>query len=906
MLIGRTEEQQVLTRLVAGARLGTSGVAVLRGEPGIGKSTLLAYAVELAENMNVLRAVGSAAEQAVAFAGLHQLLRPIIDRIPDLPMPQAEALSVALAIRSGPRSDRFAVGAGALTLVTRYAEDRPILIVVDDLHRLDRPSADAIAFVARRLVADRIGVVLATRPEDESPAAGLPVIELGGLDMAATGRLLAAAGVPLSDEVAARVRADSGGNPLALLEIGRDEDLLDRMSRQLPLAIPQRLQEAFGHRLDRLDDASRSALLLTAVADGDLAVVHRAASGLGVDASMLASAELHGLVTIVSGRATFRHPLVAGCVYARATSEARRRMHRAVADALPRADTDRRAWHRAEATLGVDDAVADDLVEAGDRARGRGAYAVAATSLERAAQMSTDDAARAERLIAAGECAWLAGLPERAERLLAEALTTTGSVRAAGVVTGLRGSIAMQVGSLTDARRMLFEAGELLRSCDPDAAVHAYADLIHACFHLADTSAGLEAARRIDGILWDVRSDRVRLRGRLTIGIARVVAGEPGIDQIRAAVSELTEVPDEIDDPLRPDWTVLGPLFLREADTGRAIVDHVFGEVRSRCALGQLPRLLFHVSRVQATTARWQEALAGYHEGIDLARETGLTTDLTTCLAGLAWLQARMGREQECRDSAAEALRLADAHDIHLATAWSRFALGELALALGRPGEAVAQLTAVNDLLTTTGFLDVDLAPGPELVEAFVRLGEMATATRLASDYCARADAKGQPWACARAQRALGLVDAPEGNESHFERALTLHGESPDDYEEGRTRLLWGAVLRRGRHRVGARPHLRAALSTFERLGAVPWAEQAATELAATGEAVVRAGGRALDALTPQELRISQLLAAGRTTREAATELFLSPKTVEYHLRHVYTKLNIHSRPELVDALGGS
>ncbi|MDN5855024.1 MAG: AAA family ATPase, partial [Actinomycetia bacterium] len=378
VLIGRTEEQQALARLVAGARLGTSGVSVLRGEPGIGKSTLLAYAAELADDMSVLRAAGSAAEKEVAFAGLHQLLRPIIDRIPDLPTPQAEALSVALAIRAGSSTDRFAVGAGALTLLTRYAEDRPVLVVVDDLHRLDRPSADAIVFVARRLVADRIGVVLATRPETDAPAASLPAVELQGLDLTETARLLATVGAPMSEEATARVRAVSGGNPLALLELGRDHDLLDRISRHLPLPTPQRLQEAFGHRLDRLDDAGRSALLLAAVADGDLAIVHRAAPGIGIDAAALAAAETEGLVTIEAGRATFRHPLVAGCAYATATPEVRRRMHLAVADALPRADADRRAWHRAEATFGLDDGVADDLVAAGDRARERGAYAVAA------------------------------------------------------------------------------------------------------------------------------------------------------------------------------------------------------------------------------------------------------------------------------------------------------------------------------------------------------------------------------------------------------------------------------------------------------------------------------------------------------------------------------------------------
>jgi DNA-binding CsgD family transcriptional regulator len=624
-------------------------------------------------------------------------------------------------------------------------------------------------------------------------------------------------------------------------------------------------------------------------------------------ASELVAAEQAGLLTLTAGQALFRHPLVAASVYASAAPDLRRRAHLAVAEVLREQDLDRYAWHRAEAAPGVDEEAADELESAGWRARQRGAHGVATTAFERAGQLTADSTRRASRLKTAAETAWLAGQTGRALELLdrAEQLTADPAERAR--VGGLRGLVAMQSGSLRLARSSLQSAATALTARDPDAAVETWGDLVAACFYLADPATAAVAAERIEAVLSRVSSDRVRVRGTLSVGIARVLAGTEGVEQIRAAVSALAASPATADDPLRPAWEVLGPLFLRESSSGRELVARAVGEVRSRCALGRLPYLLFLTARDEATTSRWPEALSHYEEGIALAREAGMTADLAMCLAGLSWLHARMGHGLQCRSAAHEALALGDRCDVRLASAWARFARGELALSEGQMDEAVSEFLLLAELLGDTGFLDVDLDPGPELTEALLRRGDVASAVDVAERYHLRAREKGQPWALARAERALALV-ATSGEEQavHFDLAAAAHARSPDAFEQARTALARGSCLRRSRRRVESRPALRSALAAFDRLGAHPWATQAATELSATGEKVVRAGDLPLDRLTTQERQIAELLAAGRTSRETAAALFLSPKTIDYHLRHVYTKLDIHSRAELADLVAHS
>lgn len=411
------------------------------------------------------------------------------------------------------------------------------------------------------------------------------------------------------------------------------------------------------------------------------------------------------------------------------------------------------------------------------------------------------------------------------------------------------------------------------------------------------------AAASIDRLVGRAVTDRARLVGATAGGAAEVLAGHGGPERIRRAVREVAPSAALTEDPQVVPWLVVGPLFLRESGTGRELVRTVVDGLRRRTVLGGLPLVLFFLARDQATTDRWDLAGPTYAEGIHLAREAGQTTDLAACLAGLAWLEARQGREADCREHAAEAALLSESRHLQVFRCWSQAALGDLELGLGHPDAALAHLTRLDALLAGLGLADVDLSPAPELADALVRVGREAEAVDAAAAYAARAEAKGQPWALARAARAVGLTGPDADLDRQFGVALNHHARTLDDFETARTLLCYGSRLRRARRRVDARPAVRSALATFEALGAMPWADQAAVELRATGETAVRRGVDGRGRLTPQELQVATMLAAGRTTREAAAALFLSPKTVEYHLRHVYVKLDIRSRAELAAAL---
>lgn len=908
MLVGREREQQQLAQVLAAARLGQSGLLVLRGEAGIGKTALLDDTATHAHDMSVARISGSEAESTLGFSGLHQLLQPALHLIDDIPAPQSDALAVALTLRDGTPPERFAVGAATLSLLSRFAQESPLLAVIDDAHLLDPPSAETLLFVARRLVADPVALLIAIRPDEGSvfEDADLPTAQLGGLDLGSATALISTAGsAPAPAELAAKLHSETSGNPLALVELSRDIDRLDRAVPDMPLPVPQTVARAFGRRINALSPGTRLPLLIAAVADGDMTVTAHAAAALGSDVDQLAAAETAGLLRIDGGRVRFRHPLVRSAIYVEADTKTRRDVHRAVAAAFPAAMRDRRAWHLSEACLGPNDAVAFELSEVAERAGARGAYEVAAAASARSAELTADHAVRAARLTAAAESAWLAGRASRATELLMQAAELVTDVRMLAEIEALRGNIALRAGSLRDAYAQLTVAAERSADSDADMAVELLSDAVTACFYLCDTASGTAAADRIERSLEACRTAAARTRGQMALGIARIVAGVDGVRWLREAVSAIGDDPLVLDDPRRPDWSIIGSLFLRESAAGRDAIHRVVNKRRTQTAIGTLPNLLFHIARDGATTDRWQSALADYGESVALARETGQSTDLTTALAGLAWLQARMGRNEECRVSAAEALDLASRHQIALAQVWAQFGLGELALVTGDAEGALQQFLRVESTLSDIGFRDVDVAPGPELTEVYLRLGRQSDAEAIAQGYFARAQEKNQPWALARAHRALALVVADAAERvSLFEEALRLHELSPDKFEHARTWLSFGSSLRRDKKRVAARPHLRCALQEFERLGSRPWADEAARELEATGERATRSGDQYSAYLTAQELRIAQMLAGGATTKETAAALFLSPKTVEYHLRHVYQKLGIASRSALKAKVG--
>ncbi|NUU18555.1 AAA family ATPase [Cellulomonas humilata] len=901
MLVGREQERQVIRKLVASARVGESGALVLAGEAGIGKSALLedAAAAVTEAGMRVLRAAGIDAEREVPFGGLLQLLRPVLDHLDAIPAPQAEALGSALALVPGSAGERFAVGAAVLSLLSRVADDGPVAVIVDDAHLLDPPSAQALCFAARRLTADPVVVLLAARDETPSvvSSAGLPTLVLGGLTDADAAELAGSLGRRLPDEARARLLSSTGGNPLALLEL--TDEGFDALPPGAPVPVPASLARTFARRADALSEGARTALLVAAAAGGDLAAITDACALLGVSVGDLDEAAREQLLTVDAHRVTFRHDLVRSGVYAEAAPGARRAVHAALAQAVPADDVDRRAWHLGEATASPDASVAAVLDEAATRARGRGAWAVAAAGFDRAAGLSPDPADRAQRLVSAAESAWRAGLPDAALDQLARASELPRSPALRTRAATLDGTIAARTGSVERARDVFVTAGTRA-DVDPDTAVAMLAEGILACMFAGDVATAEAATARIAAL--EPRTARARWVGSMATAVADILAGHGGPDLLRAAMAEVDQY---LDDPQLAPWLVILPLYLRESTVGRDVIPTVVPHSRRRSDIGGLPILLFYVARDQATTDRWDDAVAGYTEGIQLAREAGQATDLTACLAGLSWLEARRGDADACLAHAEEALAIAGEHHLGFHQTWAMTALAERELNLGRTDAALERFRELDVVLADLGLVDVDISPAAEMVEVLVRQGKTDEAGALAASLTERAEVKGQPWSLARAARAAGLTCPDTDVDVCFSVALAYHQHTPDAFETARTELAYGSRLRRMKRRVDSRPHLRSALATFERLGAVPWADQAAAELRATGETAQRRSATGLDHLTPQELQVASMLAAGRTTREAAAALFLSPKTIEYHLRNVYLKLGIRSRAELAGAIPG-
>ena len=769
MLLGRDHEQQALVRLLEDARTGVSGVLVIVGDAGIGKSALLAYAEENATGMNVLRARGVQSEAHIPFAGLFELLRPALPWISQVPDPQATALESALALRPAASAPgRFAVGAATLSLLAACAEKAPVV----------PPEA--------------------------------------------------------------------------------------------PLAANTSVARVYLQRLRTLPQRTRDALVLaSAVDDGEVPVLARAAPMLGLDLSDLVPAEAAGLVTVHDSRVEFRHPLARSAIYGDAPTDRRRTVHRALASAFPDTEADRRAWHLALASFGPDDAASSALEQAGQRAFRRGAYEVSSRAFERAARLAPDEARQDRLLYAAADAAWIGGLAERAVALLDQVSRHVPDPDLAVAIEHLRGHIAWQRGSISAAQEILLAAAERAAPIDPDRAVEMLAEVVAASNYAGDAATMRLAAERAASLLRPDAERRTTFLALLVQGVALIFSGqgEPGAPAIRAAV-EVLEGSDELrDDPRLLAWAALGPLYLREAEVGRALASRAEAQARRTSAVGVLSSALSLIAIDEAATDRWPEAQADFHEAIALAREAGQLTDLGLALARLAWLEARQGRSEQSRLHGDEALGLSRDMGLGHTEVWAMAALGELELTLGRADAALARFEELRAVLRSHGIGDPDLCPAPELVEIYLRLGRAPEAAKVAEEFTRDASAKAQPWALARAARCRGLIAAEGESDPHFETALALHAKTPDAFETARTHLAYGARLRRERQRVRAREQLRAAIGTFDRLGADPWSEMARTELAATGETARRRDVTTLNDLTPQELQIAISLAEGRTTR---------------------------------------
>jgi DNA-binding CsgD family transcriptional regulator/tetratricopeptide (TPR) repeat protein len=904
VLRGRETEQAAIDRLLERARSGTGGGLVLEGEPGIGKSALLAYADGRSAGMRVLRAAGVEAEAALPYATLHRLLLPVLNQMAQLPGPQSRALATALGMDEAEPPGRFLVSVAALLLLCETACGRPVLCLLDDLQWADIPSAEALMFIARRLGSEPIAL-LATVRVDGDPCvdtSGVPVLSLAGLDRdAAAGMLDARLGQRLHTAVRDELVRASGGNPLALTELPRaltSEHLAGREPLPEFLPLTAQLESVFLRRIRQGPPGTEGLLLLAAAAGSSTrGVVRHAARRLGADARLLESPALAHLVRVESAGISFRHPLVRSAVYRAASPEARQQAHMALAVALEGQQdaADRGAWHRAEAAEGPDEGVASALERSAERAMRRSGHAAAATALERAAQFSSGDAERARRLVAAADAAWQGGDGRRARTLLDQAERL--GPRDAGVrldLRYLRGLIELRAGVPADGLSMLLPAAREAAAADPRRAVR----IVHATGEAAFLSADDVAQAEVGRLSLDLPAAEDRSQALLSRLMAsarqarmgmRASLGDPALGQVL-----------ELDDPellARAGGMTLG---IGLQDLSQRLRARAVARARTLGAAGTLAWALEGVVTDEILLGRYASAEAHAEEGRRLALETGQVNSACAHLVSLALLAALRGREQETCRLADEALRVAAGRRLVRAAGGARIALGIMALAAGRPHEALEQFETLWQSWPNTSRRGPVLLVVPDLVEAAVRAGQPARCRDLMSALLVWAESSRSAEVHAVATRSRALLEAGEEAERAYVEALRLHAATERPLDHGRTALLYGEFLRRRRRRRDSRPPLRTALDTFEHLGTPVWAERARSELRATGETVQRRVSNAPVPLTGQEMQIVGAVGAGLTNREVAAQFFISPRTVDHHLRRVFSKLGISSRAELI------
>jgi DNA-binding CsgD family transcriptional regulator len=896
ILHGREAEQQVIDGLLAGARSGRSGVLVVRGEAGIGKTALLDYAAAAAGEMLVLRATGVETEAELAFAGLHLLLRPVIDRIEALPGPQATALRGALGLSERGSDDRFLAGLAVLTLISEVAEEQPVLCLIDDAHWLDNASADALLFTARRLEAEGVVILLAARDGPPTFAAlGLRDLTLAPLESGQAGQLLEERAQHLAPALKGQVLAEAVGNPLALVELAAALTGDSAAARAGPLPVTNSVQELLAAQVRRLGEPTAQLLLLAAAEpSGDLAQVLSAASALGAGPDALAAAERAGLVAVDEARLVFRHPLVRAAAYHGAPLASRQAAHRALADVLNgQFDPDgRRAWHRAAAASGWDERVAAELVQTAERYRTRGGYAAVSAAYERAAQLTSDSQVRAQRLLAAATAAADAGQADRASRLTSDTQQLADDALLLADIALLR--MARMTGNQRGRIAELAAAVLPIASRNPERAAAMLAQALRSAMSI-ERELTSQLLAQLDSIPLPPQATLLPL-DEATVQRARFLVGDPvaEVGPVRDAVAAIRQDPEGAE----PDGRVAASamaFFVGDLETGREISAALAAESRCRGTIGWLPGALQGQTLAQILRGEWAMARASALEGLKLALDMAQLPRAALLAALLGLLAACTGDEDACQAWMAECVRLGGNTPFNVDNRSAFLAL--LDLGNGRFGAALDRLAKLQG----NWWDDYSFMWLPDLVEAAARAGDSDHARQALARFEAWLNLTGQPWARAVALRCRALVSDDAHAERHY-RAAADGNYQERPFEEARTRLLYGEWLRRHRRRGEARAQLAAAHETFEDLGAASWARRAAKELAAVGAAPAgrparKAGLLAL--LTPQELQVVQLAAGGLSNRDIGAQMFLSPRTVGYHLYKAYPKLGIGSRAEL-------
>jgi DNA-binding CsgD family transcriptional regulator len=904
-LLGRERERDVLDRLLSDARGGRGSVLVVHGEPGVGKTALLEYAVQEGHEFRVEQTSGVQAEMELPFAAVQQLCSPTLELMEHLPEPQREALGVAFGLRTGPAPNPFLLGLAILGLISEAAEERPVLVVVDDAQWLDRASARVLAFVARRLLAERVALVFATREPGAVLLAGFPELHVQPLGHRDARELLESV-LParLDESVLERIVAETRGNPLALLELPRGlspSQLAGGFG--LPAAVPMSasIEESFTRRLATLPyDARR--LLLVAAADpvGDPALLWGAAERLGIPESAADVLESEHLLTLTP-RVVFRHPLVRSAIYGAAGRKERREVHRALADATnPEIDPDRRAWHRAHATSAPDEDVAADLERSAARAQARSGFAAAAAFLERSSALTPDPARRAGRALAAAQAAQQAGALDTALDLAAtaEAGPITESQRAQVDVLRARISFAVDRGS--EAPPLLLKAAKRVESLDGPLARDIYLDALTAAM-FAGRLGGAGIARSVAGaaLAAPPSASPPRAAELLLDGLALVITDGPsaGTPVLRQALDAFRGDEIRTEEGLRWLWLAgRAAAFIWDYENWDALTAKQIRLSREFGALTVLPLTLSTRAGVELFAGKLDRADSLVQEATAVAEATDSRGLPPASLA----LAAFRGHEPDALQLIETSTRDVIARGEGMGLTLAQWASALLHNGLARYEDALAAADQAAEDPRELWFSTWTMV---ELVEAAVRSGHADRANEALQYLTDSTRASGTPWALGVEARSRALVSDGPGAEALYREAIDHLGPTRLRVEEARAHLLYGEWLRRERRRLDAREQLRAAHELFSDFGMEAFAERARVELEATGERARKRTVETLDQLTPQEAQIARLAAQGETNREIAAQLFISPSTVEYHLRKAFRKLDVKSRTQLVHRL---
>lgn len=905
VLPGRDVEVARIGRLLEAARRGTSGALIVHGDPGIGKTALLDAVVAMAAGFTLLFALPLQTESELPFAGLSDLLRPLLHLLDQIPEPQAAVLAGALALGPPTPGDRFAAGAAVISLLGARTNGQPVLAVVDDAHWLDSPSREALLFAGRRLGNDGVVLLLATRDQPWLEAVGIERLDLAGLEAVAAAELVAGVGRTVSSSVRDRLIVETGGNPLAILEALEtltDAQLEGTAPIVGPIPVGHDVERSFVRRLEPLAKATRTALLIAAASDsGDATEIARALKGVGSATDALDAAARRGLVGTRAGKVEFRHPLLRSAAYQIAEPVERRAAHRAIADALDPDQRARIAWHLAAAAAEPDEEVARLLEDSAAAAQERGGYVAAANALSIAGLLSPVADDRIRRTMGAAHAFRLGGQGQTAADILADVLVLTGDPRLRADIQQLRAASLMFVGPLMDTFALLVDEARLVEAHDP----------ARAALMLSLASNAATGAAPIDVVVGTARdamqlseADGGPVQMFATLSLTTGLALQGRVREARAMLEPLIpalETTNPLDDIGVVVVTAAHTLsWLEEWDTARRMLERVVVTARKASAITLLPYPLALLAELELRCGRTPTAYAAATESVQLATETGQTVSSAMSLVTLARVEALLGLEGPCREDVAAALEVAHRLGVPVIENYAASALGALALGLGHPQRAAAHLAECARLEIEYGVgLPTAVPWNADLIESYVRVGRIGDAVRELETLEEQGRTTGNRWAAATAARCRGLLADEDGYEAVLQQALEIHGGS-EPFERARTELCLGRRRRHSRHRAAARVVLHEALTTFEKLGAEPWAEQARVELRATGETPTRASGGSLMTLTPQELQVALVVAEGATNKEVGAALFISPRTVEFHLGHVYSKLGVRSRTELV------